>query len=999
MSITFTRPYQAFTVSLVTVISFLLCSFGISAQEIKVTVHEGTNMATALSPDGKTLAIDLQGTIYTLPVSGGPATALTDGMGDERQPSWSPDGEKIVFQSYRDGNFHLWTINRDGSNLKQITFGMFDDREPHWSPDGTRIVFTSDRSGNYDIWSLSLEGGELKQITSDPANDFNPAVSYDGRNIAYISARQQGGLFVVNAENVERLLVPAKGTLSAPSWTPAGGHISFTGSYQGKNTFNVVTVSSGEVKVLSTPDEDVFPFRAAWISFQELIYTSNGKLLRKTLDSKPAREIPFSVTLTLNRPVYTKKVRDFDGKAPAKVKGIFGPVVSPDGNNVAFTALGDIYLAKTDGSKPSRLTSDKALDIDPAWSYDGKQLAFCSDRAGGNMNIWIRDMTTSVDKQVTKFAVNALQPAFSPDGKKLAFLLDGGPLNYSPVTLHVLDIASGEAKPLHKPMFTPGKPTWSADGKTIVLAALEPYSSRYREGVSKMLFVPVNGDPVRFYSPVTARSIGQRGKNGPAWSPDGSKIAYVQDGVLWTLSVDNAGKAIHAPVRVTNEMSEAPSWTGDSKSIVFLSNDKLKRVSLLDGAATEIPIDLWWNDKMPQGQTLIHASRVFDGKSATYLKDVDVILEGNRIKEIAPHKTHTVANVIDATGKTLMPGLIEMHTHQNGGGGEMLGRNWLAYGITSVRETGGDPYDALERKESWGAGVRSGPRLFFTGPLLEGSRVYYELASSVSTPLHLDMELERSAVLGYDFLKTYVRMPDYFQRKATAFAHAHGIPVSSHEIYPATAYGVDAVEHMSATSRRGYSPKLTVLNRDYGDVVGILSKSGMSMTPTVALYGGFYIGWQRDAEVSSNRQVRALYSKPYLDAMDAYTKAIVNESNMAGEKFSEMLKTLLKMYTAGVKITAGTDSPFMTYGLSYHVELHNFVEAGLTPYQTLQTATIAAAQAIGVDKDLGTIESGKLADLVIVNGDPLKNIKDAWNTEIVFKNGNLYRIEDLLKGN
>ncbi len=984
------------SVSLVTVVlSFFLAPF-LFAQEVKVTVHEGTNMAAALSPDGTTLAIDLQGTIYALPVTGGPATALTDGMGDERQPSWSPDGDKIVFQSYRDGNYHLWTINKDGSGLKQITFGMFDDREPHWSPDGTRIVFASDRSGNYDIWSLSLPGGELTQITNDPANDFNPAVSSDGRNIAFISARPQGGLFIINNESVERLLVAAKGTFNGPAWSPAGGHLSFTASNQGKSTFNVATIGTGEVKVLSNPDEDVFPFRAAWITFQELIYTSNGKLLRKTLDKKPAREIAFNATLTLMHPVYNKRVRNFDG-ATSKVKGIFGPVASPDGKSVAFTALGDLYLANVDGGKPTKLTDDKALDIDPAWSYDGKQLAFCSDRAGSNMNIWIRDIQTSTDRQITKYSVNALQPAFSPDGKKLAFLLDGGPLNYSPVTLHVLDIATGEAKPLHKPMFTPGKPTWSADGKTIVLAALETYSSRFREGVSKMLFVPVNGDPVRFYSPVTARSIGQRGKNGPIWSPDGSKIAYIQDGVLWTMNVDGKGQPIHAPVRVTGEMSEAPSWSGDSKSIVYLSNDKLKKAVLTDGTITEIPVDLSWTDKVPQGQTLIHASNVFDGKSATYLKDMDVIVEGNRIKEIVPHRTHTIANVIDATGKTLMPGLIEMHTHQNGGGGEMLGRNWLAYGITSVRETGGDPYDALERKESWGSGVRSGPRLFFTGPLLEGSRVYYELASSVSTPAHLDMELERAKVLGYDFMKTYVRMPDYFQRKTTEFAHANGIPVSSHEIYPATAYGVDAVEHMSATSRRGYSPKLTALNRDYDDVVGILAKSGMSMTPTVALYGGFYTAWQTDPSVPANRQVNALYSKAYLEAMGKYTKTIVDEGNRAGEKFSEMLKTLKKMYTAGVKITAGTDSPFMTYGLSFHVELQNFVQAGLSPYQSLQTATIAAAQSIGVDKDLGSVEAGKLADLVIVNGDPLKNIKDAWNTEIVFKNGIMHRIDDLLK--
>ena len=996
--LTFLNPQgQASKRSLALAILCLSINVSLIAQEVIVSVKKGTNMAGALSPDGKTIAIDLQGTIYTLPGSGGTATALTDGMGDERQPAWSPDGNKIVFQSYRDGNFHLWEINKDGSALRQITFGKYDDREPFWSPDGTRIVFASDRGGNYDIWSLSLTTGDIIQITTDPANDFNPAISPDGKRIAFISARQKGGLMIIDASGGERVVVPAQGTFNGPSWSPDGKQISFTSSYVGKNALHVVAEASGTMKTWSLPGADVFPFRVSWITDQQLLYTSDGKILTKTLDKQPSKEIPFSVALALQRPVYKKKVRDFDGAAPHAVQGIFGPVVSPDGNSTAFTALGDLYLLKHGTPMPIRLTNDHALDIDPAWSYDGARLAFASDRAGNNMNIWIRDMATSTDKQITKFETHALQPAFSPDGKKIAFLLDGGPLAYSPVTLHVLDLESGNLKALHKPMFAPGKPCWSADGKLIVLAALAPYSSRYREGLSKILVVPENGDPVRFFSPVDARSIGQRGKNGPVWSPDGSKIAFIQDGVLWSMQVDRVGNPIHAPSRLTNEMSEAPSWTGDSQSLVYLSNDKLKKVRLSDGETAEISMNLNWNFQKPDGQILIHASQLFDGKSSTYLKDVDILIEGNRIKEITPHKPHNVSNVVDAIGKTVMPGLIEMHTHQNGSGGEMLGRNWLAYGITSVRETGGDPYDALERKESWNSGVRPGPRMFFTGPLMEGSRVYYELATSVSTPLHLDMELQRSAVLGYDFIKTYVRMPDYFQRRVTSFAHEHGIPVSSHEIYPAAAYGVDAVEHMSATSRRGFSPKLTGLNLDYDDVVQILSKSGMSMTPTVALYGGFYLGWQKDPAISSNRQVNALYSKAYIEGVNKYTKAIVDENNAAGDRFSDMLKTLKKMHAAGVRITAGTDSPFITYGLSLHVELQNFEEAGLTPYQVLQSATIHAAEAIGVDNDLGSIEVGKLADIVIVNGDPLKQVKDAMNTEVVFKNGIKYTIDDLLK--
>ena len=159
----------------ITANSIQVLAQGVKKNIIKITVVEGTNMASSISPDHRTIAVDLQGTICTLPISGGAATLLTDGMGDERQPTWSPDGNTILFHSYRDGNYHIWTIHKDGSGLKQITFGMFDDREPHWSPDGTRITFSSDRSGNYDIWEMMFATGVLKHLTNDPANDYHPA--------------------------------------------------------------------------------------------------------------------------------------------------------------------------------------------------------------------------------------------------------------------------------------------------------------------------------------------------------------------------------------------------------------------------------------------------------------------------------------------------------------------------------------------------------------------------------------------------------------------------------------------------------------------------------------------------------------------------------------------------------------------------------------------------------------------------------------------------------
>ena len=222
--------------------------------------------------------------------------------------------------------------------------------------------------------------------------------------------------------------------------------------------------------------------------------------------------------------------------------------------------------------------------------------------------------------------------------------------------------------------------------------------------------------------------------------------------------------------------------------------------------------------------------------------------------------------------------------------------------------------------------------------------------------------------------------------------------VSSHEVYPSTSYGVDQIEHIGATSRRGYSPVRSNVGISYQDVLELITKSSMRITPTSALYGGFNWLTFKDSTLWDNVQYNALYPAGFRKSYKAAVKGLQKNMGPGRIFLQNFQRTMVRLVTMGNHITTGTDAPIMPYGLSLHLELQTFVDGGLKPYHALQASSLWAAESLGLDKDLGSIEPGKLADLVIVDGDPLKNIRDAWNVKIVMKNGKPYTLKELLDG-
>jgi imidazolonepropionase-like amidohydrolase len=243
-----------------------------------------------------------------------------------------------------------------------------------------------------------------------------------------------------------------------------------------------------------------------------------------------------------------------------------------------------------------------------------------------------------------------------------------------------------------------------------------------------------------------------------------------------------------------------------------------------------------------------------------------------------------------------------------------------------------------------------------------------------------------------------VRLDDRLQKRVIEFAHANGMPVTSHEIYPAVASGADGVEHIRGTSRRGYSPKVTALYRSYQDIADLLIASKMTITPTIGITGGaFPLMLARDPSRLDDPRFTTLFPSYVVREMERQAKSIApKDFDSMTEVLRPMGDLVRRVVKGGGVVIAGTDSPIFPYALAYHTELEIFAQAGLTPFEVLQTATMRAAEALGEGANLGSIEAGKLADLVIVTGDPLLDIKNARKVRTVIKDGVVHTLDALL---
>lgn len=950
-----------------------------ATRDVTVELHEGTNMAAAPSPDGTRIVFSAQGALWVMPIAGGQATRITPWTMEPTAPVWSPDGKTIVFQNYTgEGNYHLWSIAPNGAGAKELTTGPQDDREPAWTPDGSALVFSSDRSndGQFKIWSLQIASGALRQVTTGPGAESNPVVSPDGRQIAFVDT---ANLYTAPLAGGARTQV---GPGLAPSYTPSGTAMVF------QSPERVLQVGGAPV----SGTEDVFTFPVRWLPDGRFLYTSDGKIrIRNAAGANPT-DVPFSAQITVRRPVLTTpKRRGFDDLGSQAVRGISSPVLSPDGQSVAFVALNDVWAMKI-GEAPVRLTNDKDRDGSPQWTPDGTAVYFSSER--GNAGALAIDRVNVATKARTRLgaiaAKSMVTPMMSPDGARIAYTTGSGQLEIWNVASKTADVVIAQ---VGSQISTP---YWTPDGSKIVLVDNERINNRFREGYNKLRVIDVGAKTARFHAVATApQHIADREEGAAALAPNGTQVAFIMDAVLHVMPLGPDGSPAGPAKAITTAAADLPSWAGDSKTILYKSANQLRMVQADGSGDREVPVTLSWQQAVGPATTIVRAGTLWDGKSASVQTDMDIVIQGNRITQVRPHVAGSEATAdryVDASGLTVMPGLWDPHVHPltlyQGGQFGQVSALMLAYGITSVQSVAGPLHQSVEIREALEAGNLVGPRMFISPPLWEGNRSFYSFARSLRTPAIADLEIAKARAMGTDYMKSYVRAPIPIMQKIAQAALDYGVPTGTHMLAPGAAAGLGGTTHLSATQRMGYGWSKSVGGISYQDAVDMHAKTDFHVVDT--LFSSLALVGQ-DPSLIAGERMSLLVPPNFVAGLQATANPTPAQVALVKKDADQSAKVA----AAGGLLAIGTDSPLVAPGIALHTNLRG---SGLatTNLQALQNVTINAARMSYLDRELGTVEAGKLADLNIVSGNPLEDLKAAANVRYVVKNGITMSLEDIL---
>jgi Tol biopolymer transport system component len=988
------------------------------------------------SPDGKRIVFlsDRSGAenIWLCDPDGKNAKALTKGTNNlYASPEWTPDGNYIVVSrtsGVLGSVYELWLIHKDGGSGAAMlrvpppgpgvppamnTLGAAFGKDP-------RYIWVSRHRGGfgynlqYPLWQLAIydrQTGRIYTQTDVYGSAMRPVLSPDGKWLVYATR--------YDAETGLRLRDLATGD----------------------ETWLLYPVTRDDQESRFT--RDLYPGASFTPDSRALIVSSGGKIRRVDVPSGRVTDIPFTAKVEQQLgPMVHVPIRVDTGDV--LVRQIRNAAPSPDGRRLAFSALDRLYVMDLPSGAPRRVTTDNVKEQVPAWSPDGQWLAYVTwTDQGGTVNK-IRADGRSRPVRLTSDTAFYDTPVWSPDGQRIVAVK--GPRaprvaeHFAPgYELVWLPAAGGPATRI-SPINAWGRPHFSRDANRIYIY----------EGPEGLVSMRYDGTDRRAHLKVTGYTYpGPGAEPEPAGeiliSPDSDRVVaqvgnYVYlvtlplvGGQTPTINVSDLSSAAFPAKRLTMIGGDFIGWTGDGRRAywsigrsffrwdpavadsaekVKTRADSLRADSLKSDSAKALPdsvqkrlkarsdslaklpayepvrvdITLRTARDVPRGTVVLRGARIVSMKGDEVIENGDVVVTANRIVFVGPRaQAPPGAHVVDLAGKTIIPGFVDVHAHPWPTWGIHETQVWkylanLAWGVTTTRDPQTATTDVLTYADLVETGEILGPRIFHTGPGVFWDENFQSLDDARSA-------LKRySEFYRINTIKMYMTGNRKQRQWVIMAAKELGL-------MPTIEGGLDFKMNLTVVvdGYPGHEHSYPIMPL-YRDAVQLIAESGITYTPTLLVsYGG---PWSENYfyerfDIHDNAKVRRFVPHDEIDQR-AERRPWFRDNQYVFPRIAGGANAILQ---AGGHVGLGGHGQMD--GLGDHWELWAMAAGGMKNHDVLRVATMHGANAIGMEPDLGSLEPGKLADLIVLDGNPLEDIHNTNTVRYVMKNGRLYEGETL----
>ncbi|MGH7490995.1 MAG: amidohydrolase family protein [bacterium] len=952
------------------------------AETIAIRVSEGTTLGFDLSSDGRTIVFDLLGQLWLFAAQGGgEARPITDAVRDTAEdldPSFSPDGRRVAFRGERNGRTGLWLLDLDSGSPRQLT--QLSDPSGYegsaaWSPDGRVLAFartlppeTPAGEWRNNIVLLDVASGAMRELPVEgmPHPDVrDPVWVRGGRRIAFVASSAGGALggriWIVDvAGGQARPLTAETVRALAPTFTPDGRRLAyFAPDSAGRMQVWMQEISGSDTLVgpptRVTNNLDVTPTRVRCTpDGTALLYSADGRLWKVAVVGGQPTEIPFTAELRFNRlrrALPPARFPDPGGKQAAR--GFMGLALSPDGRQIGVLALGKVWVIPVGGVP--RAVADVPLRARfLAWSPDGAEIAW-SAGAVDKEDLFATNLATGASRRITALPGREVFPTYSPDGRYLAFVHEQSDGQLRVVDAHALEVTDTARTRSLGPVGMDGTspPVWSPESDGLLVS--KGFDLRVPTGATLVPLVGARRAVIPFPdAPIFLQWTRQR------------SIVFVRHDRLWHAPFEHTGM-LAMPQPLGSEPALYASTASDG-TLLFISEGGL-RLRSPDGREQRLGWPISYTSPLAEPM-LIRNVRIIDGTGRPASSPQDVLVLQGRIARIAAPGMipFNAERVIDAAGRVAIPGLMDLHAHNDQP--ELL-PGFLYFGVTTVRDQGSSIAPLVAYADAIMAGVLPGPRVAFGGFQYYSDWPFDEEqwrgVEPEADPGHVARAVALADVFGAQHIKTRTFRRWDINAHLITEAHRRGLRATGHCAHqlPLVAAGIDAKEHIGLCAPRGDTYM-------YNDLIQLFRVAEIGVVPTISYLAFAARLNERPALLDDDPELA-----PFLPEREAF-RWMLDLSAAEREEFTQAAQSsreaAVKLWRAGVTIGAGTD--IWQVPSAVHMELAELVAAGLSPAEAIRAGTGGAAHILGADKDLGTIEVGKWADLIILDADPLADIRN-----------------------